>query len=117
MLPSLLTIKFLTPLIFPNLSTGETLVPSTHLRIKVNADHAGHSQLLLASKELTKSQLENFSPSPNNNSLIALDTTLVATVETSDGLSSTLKTIPLKLKLPIHTRLLEEHANTKKVQA
>ena len=61
------TLKLTTSLLQ---STGEQRVQSTQLKIKHNADHAGHSLLLLPSKELTSLPLENFFLFQNNNSLI-----------------------------------------------
>ena len=62
------TSKLITSLIQ---STGEPREQSTQLNIKVYADHAGHSQLLLPLKELFSLQMELFFPSPNSNLLIA----------------------------------------------
>ena len=50
---------------------GDKLVLLHVLRIKVNADLAGHSQLLDLWKVLIKLKLENYYPSQSNNWLIA----------------------------------------------
>ena len=96
--------------------TGEPREQSTQLKIKLNADHAGHSQLLLPLKELTSFKLELFFPSPNNNSLIA---TLLHTDAKEDGNqtpSSTLNLNQKTLKVPTSTLLwpkLARNQNTK----
>jgi len=46
--------------------TGEPKVQSMVLKIKVNADHAGHSQLLALLKDIISSKLESFLTFLNN---------------------------------------------------
>jgi hypothetical protein len=86
-------------------------VPSTLLRTKANAVHAGLSQLLQHSKVLTSSLLDNSSLSQSNSLSTAQLPTVVATVETWVLLSITPKTrLLFSQKIAIPTLLLTRAA-------
>ena len=56
------------------LSTGDLKEPSTQSRTKLNADHAGPSQLLPPSKDITTLELDISRAFPNKSSSLALTT-------------------------------------------
>merc|ERR1711957_493878 len=70
-------------------STGEPRVPSTQLRTKLNADHAGLSPPPSPTRVLTSSRLESSSLFPSKNSSPATPTPWVATVDFNPTLSDT----------------------------
>jgi hypothetical protein len=75
-------------------------------------DHAGHSQQLVLSKVLTKSNLENFYLSLSKLWLIAILKTLVAMEVSKNTLSHILRNITPILKQTIPTREETKLANT-----
>ena len=99
-------------------STGELRELSPQLKIKVNAVHAGLSQLSVPSKVTTSLPTTSSFHSLNNNSLIAQRTvvTLVAMVEIWVLPSIMLPNHPSKPSLTIHTRLKTRDVTTMPVK-
>lgn len=93
------------PPTLPTLLTGEPKVQSMQLKIKANADHAGHSLLLALLKDTISSKLENFLVFLNNNLLIAIINHRDVTEDGNHGPWNILKLALKNSPLTIHTTL------------
>ena len=94
------------------ISIGNPKVPLHQSRTKVNADHAGLSQLLEDLKVSARLPTEPLKASQNNNSLIAQPNTetMPATVDLWTTPSNSLRTTESFTKINIPTRLLNKPA-------
>jgi hypothetical protein len=93
--------------------TGELKEQSIQLKIKLNADHAGHSQPLLLSKELTSLKLENFFLLLNNNSLIVILHHMDVMEDGNQTHSFTLKATLKILRINMYTQPLPKFVKNK----